>query len=97
MAGKCILWGKIIIDWDSSGIVLSICFYKAFSEGIEIPYQLPYGGILIAIAAVFVLLFATTQYSMNKINRKILLKQYRMRIYNILFSQSSLLYYYHIL
>ncbi len=34
------------------------------------PYQLPYGGILIAIAAVFVLLFATTQYSMNKINRK---------------------------
>ncbi len=52
------------------GIVLSICFYKAFSEGIEIPYQLPYGGILIAIAAVFVLLFATTQYSMNKINRK---------------------------
>ena len=52
------------------GIVLSFCFYKAFSEGIEMPYQLPYGGILIAIAAVFVLLFATTQYSMNKINRK---------------------------
>ncbi len=52
------------------GIVLSVCFYKAFSEGIEMPYQLPYGGILIAIAAVFVLLFATTQYSMNKINRK---------------------------
>lgn len=52
------------------GIVLSICFYKAFSEGIEMSYQLPYGGILIAIAAVFVLLFATTQYSMNKINRK---------------------------
>lgn len=52
------------------GIVLSFCFYKAFSEGIEMPYQLPYGGILIAIAAVFVLLFTTTQYSMNKINRK---------------------------
>lgn len=52
------------------GMVLSICFYKAFSEGIEMPYQLPYGGILIAIAAVFLLLFATTQYSMNKINRK---------------------------
>ena len=52
------------------GIVLSVCFYKAFSEGMEMSYQLPYGGILIAIAAVFVLLFATTQYSMNKINRK---------------------------
>lgn len=52
------------------GIVLSVCFYKAFSSGMELPYELPYSGILISILAVFLLLFATTQYSMNKINQK---------------------------
>lgn len=52
------------------GIVLSIWLYKAFLSGIELSYQLPYSGIIISILAVFVLLFVTTRYSMNKINKK---------------------------
>lgn len=52
------------------GIALSVWLYKAFLSGIEISYQLPYSGIIISIVAVFILLFVTTQYSMNKINKK---------------------------
>lgn len=53
-----------------AGIVLSLCFYAAFSRQIEVAYQLPYSGILISILAVFILLFAITRYSMGRINRK---------------------------
>ena len=52
------------------GIGLSLCFYVAFSRGIQVAYQLPLNGILISILAVFLLLFATTRYSMRKISRK---------------------------
>ena len=52
------------------GIGLSLCFYVAFSRGLQVAYQLPLNGILISILAVFLLLFATTRYSMRKISRK---------------------------
>ncbi|MCM1497784.1 MAG: ABC transporter permease [Clostridium sp.] len=52
------------------GIVLSLCFYAAFSRQIETAYQLPYSGIVISILAVLLLLFVITRYSMGRINRK---------------------------
>lgn len=52
------------------GILLSVCFYFALTKGLQMPYQLPYMGILISVIAVFVLLFGIMRYSMGKINRK---------------------------
>lgn len=52
------------------GIALSLSFYAAFIRGIQTAYQLPYSGILIAVLAVVLLLFAITRYSMGRINRK---------------------------
>lgn len=52
------------------GILLSFCFYTAFSIKMETGYQLPFGGIIVSIFAVIILLLAITRYSMGRINRK---------------------------
>ncbi len=52
------------------GILLSIAFHYAMGNNIEAPYQVPWLGIVIAVGAVFMLLFSIMRYSMGKINRK---------------------------
>ena len=53
------------------GIGLSVVFHVALASGsLETPYELPVVGILISVAAVFLLLFGIMRYSMGKINQK---------------------------
>ena len=52
------------------GILLSIAFHYAMGNNVEAPYQVPWLGIVIAVGAVFILLFSIMRYSMGKINRK---------------------------
>ena len=53
------------------GIGLSVVFHVALASGsLETPYELPVFGILISVAAVFLLLFGIMRYSMGKINQK---------------------------
>lgn len=52
------------------GIALSFGFHSAFARGVLLKYTLPWEGILIAIFAVFLLIFCVMRYSMAKINRK---------------------------
>lgn len=53
------------------GILLSYLIFKALTSGtLVIKYQLPWGGIIISILAVFILIFFIMRYSINKINKQ---------------------------
>ena len=53
------------------GIFLSYLIFKALTSGtLVIKYQLPWGGIIISILAVFILIFFIMRYSINKINKQ---------------------------
>lgn len=52
------------------GILISLGFHSAMGAGLEIAYKFPAGGILISVAAVFLLLFCIMRYSMNRFHRK---------------------------
>lgn len=62
--------GKALLVGIPLGILLSLCFNRAFGEGIVTAFRFPWMGIAIASGAVAVLLYATMHYSMSKINRK---------------------------
>lgn len=62
--------GKGLLFGIPLGILISMGFHRALSEGLESGYRLPLGGILIAMAAVFVLLFCIMRYSIGKFNNK---------------------------
>lgn len=53
------------------GILLSYLIFKSLTSGtLVIKYQLPWGGIIISILAVFILIFFIMRYSINKINKQ---------------------------
>ncbi len=62
--------GKAMLVGIPLGIGISYCFHLAVSQGIEMEFLFPWGGILISAAAVAVLLYGTMHYSMGKIKKK---------------------------
>ena len=53
------------------GIFLSYLIFKALTSGtLVIKYQLPWGGIIISVLAVLILIFFIMRYSINKINKQ---------------------------
>lgn len=53
------------------GIFLSYLIFKALTSGtLVIKYELPWGGIIISVLAVFILIFFIMRYSINKINKQ---------------------------
>ncbi len=67
---ECLLYGSkaLLLGLPvSAGVTYLI--YRAVSEGYETVYQLPWAAIAIAAASVFLVVFATMLYSMNKIKK----------------------------
>ncbi|MCM1534560.1 MAG: ABC transporter permease, partial [Clostridium sp.] len=56
------------------GILLSLCFHRALAAGIVTSFTAPIPGIVISVAAVFVLLYGIMRYSMGKIGQKNLIQ-----------------------
>lgn len=59
------------------GIIGSYGMYKAFAQGIDFGYTLPYKAILISIIFVFVIVGITMKYSLNKINKQNIIETIR--------------------
>lgn len=62
--------GKGLLFGIPLGILVSLGFHKAMGAGLETGYTLPAGGILISVAAVFLLLSCIMKYSMDRFHRK---------------------------
>jgi len=62
--------GKGLLFGIPLGILISAGFHKAMNAGLETGYKLPAGGILISVAAVFLLLLCIMKYSMNRFHSK---------------------------
>ena len=62
--------GKSLLIGVPLGILLSICFHRAFGLSISAAFRFPWMGTGTAIAAVILLLYVIMHYSMGKINRK---------------------------
>lgn len=62
--------GKALLLGIPAGILLSLGFHGFFGEGIVVGYRFPAESILLAVAAVFLLLFAIMKYSVGKNNKR---------------------------
>lgn len=69
--------GKGLLLGIPLGILISLGFHKAMGEGIVTKYRLPMGGILMASAAVFILMFCIMRYSMKKFYGKNIIETIR--------------------
>jgi len=61
---KALLYGipvSILVTWFN---------YRGISEGVDLPFKLPVRGILVSVASVFVVVFASMMYSMKKIRKE---------------------------
>ncbi len=52
------------------GLILSLCFHRAFAQDIRAAVTFPIGAIVVSIVAVFLLLYGIMRYSMAKIGQK---------------------------
>lgn len=60
------------------GIGISYLVYLAFSQGnTELQYEFPLGGVLIAILAVFILVYVIMNYSIKKVNNQNIIEDIR--------------------
>ena len=60
------------------GIGISYLVYLAFSQGsTELQYEFPYGGVLISILAVFILVYVIMNYSIKKVNNQNIIEDIR--------------------
>ena len=59
------------------GLLLSYALYKAFGTSMEITYQIPWTSIGIAVLFVFIIVFITMKYSLNKINKQNIIETIR--------------------
>lgn len=62
--------GKSLLLGIPLGLLVSLAFHKMLEYSIVSDYHLPWGGILLSVAAVFVLLFFVMRYSMKKADKK---------------------------
>ena len=59
------------------GILGSYGVYKAFAQGIDVGYMIPYPAIIISIVFVFIIVGITMKYSLNKINKQNIIETIR--------------------
>lgn len=62
--------GKSLLLGIPAGLLISLVFHRMLDYSIVSDYHLPWGGILLSAAAVFVLLFFVMRYSMKKADKR---------------------------
>ncbi|MCM1102360.1 MAG: ABC transporter permease [Clostridium sp.] len=66
--------GKALLIGLPLGVLLSVAFYQALGLSVMMPFRLPLEGMLLAVLAVFVLLYGILRYSMNKLEGRDLIR-----------------------
>ena len=75
---ESLLYGaKTLLFGIPVGVVLSYGMYQLFINVIEVPYMLPWKEILIAVAAVFLIVFWTMRYSVKKAEKQNIIETIR--------------------
>lgn len=59
------------------GILSSYGVYKAFAQGVDVGYMIPYPAIIISIVFVFIIVGITMKYSLDKINKQNIIETIR--------------------
>ena len=59
------------------GILGSYGVYKAFAQGVDVGYMIPYPAIIISIVFVFIIVGITMKYSLDKINKQNIIETIR--------------------
>lgn len=59
------------------GILDSYGVYKAFAQGVDVGYMIPYPAIIISIVFVFIIVGITMKYSLDKINKQNIIETIR--------------------
>lgn len=68
---ECLLYGaKALLYGLPAAAGVTYLFFKAFSDGFETTFKLPWEAIGISVFSVFAVVFATMLYSMRKVNRE---------------------------
>lgn len=68
---ECILYGfKSLLYGLPASILVTYLIYNAVSNEIEMAFFVPWYSILIAVGSVFIVVFATMIYSMNKVSKE---------------------------
>jgi len=68
---ECILYGvKSLMYGLPVACLLTYLMYKSVTGGVDVPFILPYTSIIISVASVFAVVFATMLYSMRKLNKE---------------------------
>lgn len=68
---ECLLYGfKGLLYGLPVSIGVTWLIYRAVNEGVSVAFHLPWYSVVIAVGSVFLVVFATMLYSMNKIKRE---------------------------
>lgn len=68
---ECLIYGfRSIFYGVLLSLAISFAMFMVLSQGAEIEFTQPWGGILISVLWVFAVVFATMLYSMSKIKKQ---------------------------
>lgn len=68
---ECILYGvKGLLYGIPVSILITYFIYRSLSNGLDMKFFIPIGSIAVAIGSVFIVVFATMLYSMNRIGKE---------------------------
>ena len=68
---ECIFYGlKALLYGLPLSILMTYLIYRAMNQGLGMAFTLPWAAILIASASVFLVVFVTMMYSMNKVKKE---------------------------
>ena len=68
---ECIFYGlKALLYGLPVSILFTYLIFQSVNEGVEMAFHLPWSGILISVASVFVVVFVCMMYSMSRIRRE---------------------------
>lgn len=68
---ECILYGvKGLLYGIPVSILITYFIYRSLSNGLDMKFFIPIGSIVVAVGSVFVVVFSTMLYSMNRIGKE---------------------------
>ncbi len=68
---ECVFYGlKVILYGLPVSIIITVLIYKSVMIGADVPFTLPWSSILVAIFSVFIVVFITMLYSINKVKKE---------------------------